>query len=279
MTEAFNQSFLNSFSSVLPKPTAFVLSLTRAIAATSTRIIVLSPIGLQLLVDVYGIEETKISVVRHGVPDVPFADSLSSRKSKLGFFPERLIMTTFGLLHRDKNIELVLKAMQTAVRNVPQLLYLIIGQTHPAIQLQEGEAYLNGLKNNVTAFGLTDNVRFINSFLGDDELISYLTASDIYITPYIHEEQYVSGTLSWAVGLGLAVISTPYLYAKELLADGRGFLFPFADHRALASIIMTLANNPQVLNSTRHQAYQYGRRMVWSNVARENKDIFHDLLI
>ena len=263
---------------MIPNPNPFYLSLTRAIAATSTRIVVLSSIGRRLLVDVYGVDESKISVVYHGVPDMPFSPSLNTSKEKLGFDPSRLILTTFGLLHRDKNIELVLKALQTAVQHAPELLYVVIGQTHPAIQMREGNAYLDGLRKNVSAFGLTNNVFFINEFGEDEQLLSYLTAFDIYITPYVHEEQYVSGTLSWAVGLGMAVISTPYVYAKELLADGRGFLVPFNDHQALSSIIVRLAKDQPLRDSTRRQAYQFGRQMIWPEVAAQMEQIFRDTL-
>ena len=273
-----NCSFQNPFR-IIPEPNAFYLSLTRAIAATSTRIVVLSSVGRQLLVDVYGINETKISIVYHGVPDVPFARTLDVGKRKLGFSPDRPIMATFGLLHRDKNIGLVLEAMRDAVHDVPQILYLIVGQTHPAIQLQEGEAYLKELQRNVTVFGLSNNVRFLNKYVEDEELLSYLAASDIYVTPYTHEDQYVSGTLSWAVGLGMAVVSTPYIYAKELLADGRGFLVPFGDHQALASTIIMLAQNDQTRNAARRQAYSFGRRMIWSNVVHELEHVFRDTLV
>lgn len=253
--------------------------MTRAIAATSTGIIVLSPIGHRLLVDIYGIDETKISVVYHGVPDMPFSPSLVDAKTKLGYNSSRLILTTFGLLHRDKNIELVLNALRTAVQDAPEILYVVIGQTHPAIQMHEGDAYLNGLKQNVNEFGLKNHVLFINQFAEDEQLLSYLTAFDIYITPYIHEEQYVSGTLSWAVGLGMAVISTPYVYAKELLAEGRGFLVPFNDHQALSSVIVTLAKNQQLRDAVRAQAYRFGRRMVWSHVAEQVEEIFRNTLL
>ncbi|CAF4289021.1 unnamed protein product, partial [Rotaria sp. Silwood2] len=248
---------------VLPKPSEFYLSLTRTIAALSTRIIVLSPVGRQLLVDLYGVDETKIAIIHHGVPDVPFTQTLTEAKQKLGFDAKRPIMATFGLLHRDKNIQLVLKAMKKIVEYVPNILYLVLGQTHPLVKLHEGDSYRLELEYNVTTCGLVNNVHFVSKYLDDKELISYLSASDIYITPYIHEEQYVSGTLAWAVGLGKAVVSTPYLYAKELLAHGRGFLIPFNDHQALSSTIITLVQNQEVRDAARRQAYKFGRQMIW----------------
>ncbi|CAF3763677.1 unnamed protein product [Rotaria sp. Silwood1] len=264
---------------VLPKPTEFYLSLTRTIAALSTRIIVLSPVGRRLLVDLYGVDETKISIVHHGVPDVPFSQILTEEKQKLGFDAKRPIMATFGLLHRDKNIQLVLKAMKNIIEYVPNILYLVLGQTHPLIKLHEGDSYRHELENNVTTLSLVNNVYFVNKYLDDKELISYLSASDIYITPYIHEEQYVSGTLAWAVGLGKAVVSTPYLYAKELLAHGRGFLIPFNGHQALSSTIITLVQNQEIRDAARRKAYKFGRQMIWPSVTCDYENIFRDALL
>ncbi|CAF1373163.1 unnamed protein product [Rotaria sordida] len=264
---------------VLSKPSQFYLSLTRTIAALSTRIIVLSPVGRRLLVDLYGIDETKISIVHHGVPDVPFCQTLTEAKEKLGFDSKRPIIATFGLLHRDKNIQLVLKAMKNIIEYVPNILYLILGQTHPLIKLHEGDSYHHELEYNVTTFGLVNNVHFINRYLDDKQLISYLSASDIYITPYIHEEQYVSGTLAWAIGLGKAVVSTPYLYAKELLAHGRGFLIPFNDHQALSSTIIMLVQNQEVRDAARHRAYKFGRQMIWPSVTYDYENIFRNALL
>lgn len=240
--------------------------------------LVLSPRGRQLLIDIYGIDQSKITVTYHGVPDTPFISSLAEAKIKLGFKSQSLIMATFGLLHQDKNIGLVLAAMRSIAKEIPQLTYLVIGKTHPLIFIREGDKYLNNLKQNITQFGLTDRVRFISEYLSDADLVNYLQASDIYITPYIHEEQYVSGTLSWAIGLGMCVISTPYAYALELLSDGRGFLFPFNDDQSLSSIIMNLSNDPDLLQRTRRRAYDFGRRMIWPQVVEEILSVFEKVL-
>jgi glycosyltransferase involved in cell wall biosynthesis len=245
----------------------------------STRIIVLSNRGRQLLINVYGVDETKISVVPHGVPDVPYTPSLADAKTKLGFDANLPTMTTFGFLNRNKNIELGLKSMQIVVESIPNIMYLIIGQTHPLVQISEGESYRNELKRNISALGLIDNVRFINKYVDDNELLNYLGASDIYLTPYAVEDQYVSGTLSWAVGLGKAVVSTPYLYAKELLSDGRGFLIPFNDYQFLGSLIVKLLQDDKVRDGARHHAYKYGRRMTWPTVANEFEQICRELLL
>ncbi|CAF4883422.1 unnamed protein product, partial [Rotaria sp. Silwood2] len=205
----------------------------------------------------------KSSVIPHGVPDSSFAHSLADAKTKLGLEANMPMMTTFGLLHRNKNIELVLKAMQKVVKSVPNVMYLIIGQTHPLVKIFEKESYRQELENNVTAYGLTNNVRFINKYVDDNELLAYLDATDIFLTPYSNEDQYVSGTLSWAAGLGKGIISTPYIYAKELLDNGRGFLTPFNDHFSLSSLIINLFQNDDILSTARYNAYAFGRQMIW----------------
>ena len=255
------------------------ISVTRALCATSTRIVVMAELGRRLLIDLYGVDETKISVVPHGVPDVPYAHSLSDMKNQLGFDPDVPIMATFGLLHRNKNVEFALKALHKVIETEPNIMYLVIGQTHPSIQVYEGESYRHELESNVTALGLTKNVEFIDKYVSDSELLEYLGATDIYLTPYAREDQYVSGTLSWAVGLGKAVISTPYMYAKELLADGRGFLVPFEDDTFLGSTISKLIEDESVREAARRKAYKFGRHMTWPIVCLRLEEIYRELLL
>ena len=236
-------------------------------------------LGRRLLIDVYGVDESKIIVIPHGVPDVPFDLSLADNKQKLGLDPDAPTMTTFGLIHRNKNIELALKAMQTIVKSEPKMTYLVIGQTHPIIQKYEGEKYRRELEGNVSALGLTKNVRFVDKFVDNDELLSYLGATDVYLTPYAREDQYVSGTLSWAVGLGKVVVSTPYMYAKELLADGRGFLVPFNDDEFMASVVTDVVGDASKRDGARAQAYKHGRRMAWPHVGRDLEQVFREELL
>ena len=232
-----------------------------------------------MLIDVYGISGSKILVVPHGVPDIPFAHTLADAKTQLGFPSNVPIITTFGLISRNKNIQFVLKALPEVIKSVPNALYLILGETHPLVKQYEGEAYREGLEYNVTQLGLSKNVRFINKFLDDNELLAYLKATDVYLTPYAQEDQYVSGTLSWAVGMGKAVVSTPYLYAKELLADGRGFLVPFEDDQFLQTTITALLKDDGMRNRARRSAYDFGRQMTWPTVANKLEDIFRELLL
>lgn len=238
----------------------------------------MAELGRRILIDVYGIDKSKIVLLPHGVPDVPFDRSVPALKTKLGLDPNAPTMSTFGLIHRNKNIELALQAMKTVVKSVPNMMYLIVGQTHPAILKYEGESYRNELEKNITASGLSNNVRFINRFVDNNELLDYLGASDIYLTPYAREDQYVSGTLSWAVGIGKAVISTPYLYAKELLSDGRGFLVPFNDEQSMGSKIVQVVQDHQVRNVARRQAYSYGRQMAWPHITQDLMNLFREVL-
>ena len=229
----------------------------------------MAELGRRILVDVYGIDESKLVLLPHGVPDVPFDRSIPDLKAKLNLDPNAPIMTTFGLIHRNKNIQLGLEAMKSVVKSVPNMMYLVIGQTHPGVIKHEGESYRNELEGNITELGLSNNVRFINKFVDNSELLDYLGASDIYLTPYAREDQYVSRTLSWAVGLGKAVISTPYLYAKELLNDGRGFLVPFNDANSMSSTIIKVIQDSKIRDNARERAYKFGRHMTWPIIARQ----------
>lgn len=266
-------------SRIIADPNSYYRSVTRALCSTSTRVIVLSNQGRDLLISVYGVDADKVVVVPHGVPDVEFSLSLTSAKKKLGYAADIPIITTFGLVHRNKNIQLGIKAMAQVVNDIPKALYLVIGQTHPAIQSIEGEAYRHELQSNVTTLELTDNVKFIDKYVTDNELLDYLAATDIYLTPYAREDQYVSGTLSWAVGVGKAVISTPYWYAKELLADGRGFIVPFDDDYVLSKLIVNLMQDDDKRNAARQEAYAYGRQMTWPSVGKQLQQMFSKLIV
>lgn len=238
----------------------------------------MAELGRNILIETYGIDESKIIVLPHGVPDVPLLESLTEQKAKLGLNPSSPIISTFGLLHRNKNIEYALKALKKVTEVAPNVLYLVIGQTHPSIYNYEGESYRTSLMNQVKAAGLENNVKFIDRFVSNSELIELLMASDIYLTPYAREDQYVSGTLSWAVGLGKAVVSTPYMYAKELLADGRGFIVSFEDEDSLSATLSKVILQSDVREAARKKAYKFGRHMTWPEVTKDLRDLFKELL-
>ncbi|MGA2393863.1 MAG: glycosyltransferase family 4 protein [Candidatus Lustribacter sp.] len=265
-----------SLHTVLPEPTPEHMRVARTICAMASSVVVLSETGRQILIDRYGIDAQKITVIHHGVPDVPFRDTAAA-KSALGL-QQRQVVSTFGLINRGKGLEYAIEAMRDVVTAHPDALYLILGETHPVVRRHEGEAYRESLEALVTAHGLRDNVRLIDRYLGFDELVRYLQATDIYLTPYLNPVQIVSGTLAYAVGLGKAIVSTPYLYAEELLAHGRGFLVQFRDAVSIAKTIDSLFADRDLRASTERRAYRFGRQMTWPHVAQEYGGLFASLL-
>jgi glycosyltransferase involved in cell wall biosynthesis len=268
---------LVTFHTVLRDPASIYYSITRAICSSASGIIVLSYAGRDLLVKVYQVDISKIHVVPHGIPDVPFLETLPGKlQLDLG---NRLTMATFGLIGRSKGLEYSIRAMKLAVTKVSNLLYIILGATHPMIIKEVGEEYRNELQTMINNFNLTDNVKLVNKYLDNKELLKYISAVDIYLTPYPNPDQVVSGTLSIAVGCGKAVVSTPYIYAKELLARGRGFLIPFKDDAAFSQTIVRLATDTEMRDIARRRAYKYGRKMVWSRVVIEFARIYENALL
>jgi glycosyltransferase involved in cell wall biosynthesis len=265
-----------SLHTVLPEPTPEHLLVARTICATASAIIVLSATGKEILIDRYGIDAAKINVIHHGVPDVPFRDT-AEPKIALGL-RDRQVISTFGLINRGKGLEYAIEAMRSVATRHPDALYLILGQTHPVVRRHEGEVYRESLEKLVADYGLADNVKLVDRYLGFDELVGYLQATDVYLTPYLNPVQIVSGTLAYAVGLGKAVVSTPYLYAEELLAHGRGFLVKFRDAGSIAATMNSLLEDRALRSSTERRAYRFGRQMTWPHVAYEYGRLFNSLL-
>ncbi|MEA2664495.1 MAG: polysaccharide biosynthesis protein PslF [Candidatus Eremiobacteraeota bacterium] len=267
---------VTSLHTVLPEPSPTHLRVARALCAASSAVVVLSETGRDILVARYGVDPAKIRVIHHGVPDVPFLETAPAKRA-LGF-EGRTTISTFGLISRGKGLEYAIEAMNAVVTQHPEALYLILGQTHPVVRRHEGESYRRQLEAEIARNHLADNVKLVDKYLDFDELIAYLTATDVYLTPYLNPTQIVSGTLAYAVGLGKAVVSTPYLYAEELLAHGRGFLTPFRDADAIATTLVALLDDPSLREATRRRAYRFGRRMTWPHVADAYGRLFTDLL-
>jgi glycosyltransferase involved in cell wall biosynthesis len=265
-----------SLHTVLPEPSEDHMRVARTICATASAVVVLSETGKDILVGRYGIDAGKVNVIHHGVPDVPFRDT-ETAKAALGIRSGHVI-STFGLINRGKGLEFAIQAMRDVVKEQPDALYLILGQTHPVVRRHEGEVYRESLEKLVADYGLESNVRLVDRYLGFDELVQYLQATDIYLTPYLNPVQIVSGTLAYAVGLGKAVVSTPYLYAEELLAHGRGFLVKFRDANSIADTLGSLFADPDLRSSTERRAYRFGRQMTWPHVAQEYGRLFASLL-
>lgn len=272
---AVNKPVIVSLHTVLPEPSANHLRVARSICATASAIVVLSQTGRDILVQRYGVDEAKIRVIHHGVPDVPFR-STDAPKASFGV-ANRMVISTFGLINRGKGLEYAIVAMREIVKRHPEALYLILGQTHPVIRRNEGETYRESLQASIVEFGLENNVKLVDHYLEFDELVNYLQATDIYLTPYLNPVQIVSGTLAYAVGCGKAVVSTPYLYAEELLAHGRGFLVDFRDAASIAGTITSLLDDPDLRRSTERRAYRFGRQMTWPHVADDYGRLFAEL--
>jgi glycosyltransferase involved in cell wall biosynthesis len=224
---------------------------------------------------VYRIDPSRVRVIHHGVPDVPFRET-GPFKASFGI-GERMVISTFGLINRGKGLEYAIEAMRDVVRRHPETLYLILGETHPVVRRQEGESYRESLQKMVRDYGLQNNVQLVDKYLDFDELVSYLEATDIYLTPYLNPTQIVSGTLAYAVGCGKAIVSTPYLYAQEVLANHRGFLCNFRDAKSIAQLLNALLDDPALRRATERRSYRFGRQMTWPHVAAEYGKLFAEL--
>ncbi|MFW5839888.1 MAG: glycosyltransferase family 4 protein, partial [Planctomycetota bacterium] len=244
------------------------------IGRLADRLVVMSDVAHDILNDVFDVPKEKVVTIPHGIPDVPFIDP-SFYKDQFNV-EGRKVMLTFGLLSPGKGIEYAIDALPPVVKKYPELIYIVLGATHPHVKKESGEEYRNSLQLRVNELGLADNFKFVNRFVDISELCEYLGAADLYVTPYLNEAQITSGTLAYAMGAGKAVVSTPYWYAEEMLSDGRGRLAPFRDSEKMSEHLLNLLDNPVDLNSTRKSAYQYCRRMIWSRVAQDYLDLFQE---
>jgi len=260
---------------VLPQPDEVMLRVTRGLCRYANKVIALSQTGRDLLDRVYQIDPARVRVIHHGVPDVEFRDT-APFKASFGV-GQRMVISTFGLINRGKGLEYAIEAMRDVVKRHPETLYLILGETHPVVRRQEGESYRESLQQLVRNYGLQNNVHLIDKYLDFDELVTYLQATDIYLTPYLNPTQIVSGTLAYAVGCGKAIVSTPYLYAEEVLANHRGFLCNFRDAKSIAQIVNGLLDDPALRRATERRAYRFGRQMTWPHVAVEYGRLFAEL--
>ena len=262
---------------VLPNPSEAQRRILKEMEKHVSSFVVMAHKAVELLENVYGIAPSKIRFIPHGAPNAPF-HAEKAAKAKLGL-ENRRILSTFGLISPNKGIEDAIAAMPEVVKKEPTATYLVLGQTHPVVKRKEGEWYRESLVKQVQDLGLTDNVKFIDKYLTLQELIDYLLATDVYITPYYaNPHQITSGTLAYAMVTGKVIVSTPYLYAEELLAEGRGFLYPFRDSEKLSGVIETLLTNDALFEETRQKAYEYGRSMTWQAVGIQYTKLFTEML-
>lgn len=269
---ALGKPLVVSMHTVVSQPCDAMRHVARDIGARADAVVVLSPCGATILRDRYQLDPLRIEMIHHGVPDVPFA-STTLAKQRLGLHG-RKVVATFGLINRGKGIEHAIDAIDAVRRAHPEVLYLVLGKTHPGVVRNEGESYRISLKRRIAERGLEANVAFVDRYFNVDELLEYLAATDVYATPYLELDQIVSGTLAYAVGCGKPVVSTPYRYAVDLLGEGRGVLCDVANPAALAGAIERLLGDEALRAKTARAAYAFGRRMTWENVARDYAKIF-----
>ena len=251
---------------VLKNPSYIEKAILQEIGKMADMIVVMSQKAIRFLTDVYQIPFEKIVQLEHGVPDLKFSPELIKKEFNL---EKKKVLLTFGLISRNKGIETVIRALPQVVAKHSNTIYLILGKTHPNVIRHSGEEYRNYLKILIKTLNLENNVFFFNEFVNQKDLFRYLYATDIYITPYLNEAQITSGTLSYAVGTGAAVLSTPYWHAQELLADGRGRLFDFNNFNQLAEILLELLDKPDLLKTLRKKAYDYGRNITWPKIGKK----------
>ncbi len=252
---------LVTFHTVLKEPTFSEKAIISEIGKKADKIAVMSKMAVNFLEEIYQIPRKKITIIRHGFPEFDY-ENHSHYKQKF-HLEDKIPLMTFGLLSRGKGIETAIRALPRVVDKFPNIVYLVIGKTHPGVVKVSGEEYRHFLKRLVQKNKLGKHVIFIDSFLEEPDLCAYLSATDIYITPYPNEAQITSGTLSYAIGAGAAVVSTPYWHATELLDKGRGMLFPFNDHEGLAYVLLQLLENPAKMKAIRNRAFAYGQRITW----------------
>jgi glycosyltransferase involved in cell wall biosynthesis len=260
---------------ILGTPTPRQRTILVDLIASVDAAVVMSRSAATLLTTSYGVDARRLNVIPHGVPDLPLADP-AILKAALGL-EGRDVILSFGLLGPDKGYELALDALPAVVAAHPNAMYVIVGATQPDLVLRDGEAYRASLVARVKALGMVKHVRFVEDFVGRVEMTRWLQAADVFVTTYPDLDQMVSGTLSYAMGAGRAIVSTPYAYATELLAEGRGVLVPPAKPKLLAAALNEVLGDDALRATLGRKAYEYSRRMVWSEVGAQHRALFRQV--
>jgi len=268
--------FITTLHTVLPGPTEKQREILRKLGKKSAKVITMAKNTKPVLEKVYEMDPSKIEVIHHGVP-YKILEPREKLKEKHGL-SGRSVVSTFGLLSPGKGLEYGIEAIAEVAEEHKDIIYLILGQTHPSVKKESGEVYREKLMNMVDKLGIGEHVRFVDKYLSKDEIIHYLQLSDIYMTPYLGKDQAVSGTLAYAVGYGRVIVSTPYSYAKEMLSGGRGLLAEFNDAHSLAKHIKYVLSNPEAKKEMEKRTSSVGRTMMWGNIANQYTKLFIDTL-
>ncbi len=271
--ERLRKPLITTLHTILEKPTSEQLKVMKELGELSSYLIVQSKRSIQMLEKIYNIPAKKIIYISHGAHDVPFLDT-AYNKDKFQLSGKKVILT-FGLLSPEKGLEDGINALSYVVKEHPETIYIILGATHPNVKKYNGEAYRYSLEHLVKKLGLEKNVIFINRFVETNELLDFIMLSDIYLSPYHIKEQIVSGTLTYALACGKAIISTPYWYAEELLANDKGILVPFKDPIAMGKAISYLITDENKRNELRKNAYAVGRDITWPKIGKKYLEVFH----
>ncbi|MDD5482130.1 MAG: glycosyltransferase family 4 protein [Kiritimatiellae bacterium] len=268
---------VTTLHTALQKPSARQKRVMDELLALSHYAVVMTHKAADILQAVHKISEAKLRLIPHGIPDVPFIDP-NFYKDQYGV-EGKTVLLTFGLLSPRKGIEVVLRALPEVIQEHPNVVYVVVGATHPNLLRREGETYRLSLQRLADELGIAQNVIFHNQFVSPEELTEFLVLADIYITPYLEEAQITSGTLAYSFGVGNAVISTPFWHAAELLGEGRGVLVPFGDSRAITDAVKRLIRNETERHTMRKNAYFLGREMIWNSVLSRYADAFEEACV
>jgi len=260
--------FIVTTHTVLLRPTSKQRSVLRELGKLSTKVVTMAESSIPVLKGSYDIAGHKIMFIPHGVPSM----KMVSREQLKSYYPalkNKQIISSFGLISPAKGLEYGIQALAKVVKQYDDVIYLILGKTHPTVKEKMGEAYRQSLMDLAETLGVRDHVQFVDKYLTKEEVITYLQLSDMYLTPYLSAEQAVSGTLAYAMGYGRVIISTPYRYAQEMLGEGRGLLARFRDEDSLADCIRTVLGNPERKADMEIKTMAVGRTMTWENVANQ----------
>jgi len=270
--ERIRKPVVTTLHTVIPAPEPDMRTNLRKLASRSQRLVVMNAYAVGILQRDYGIDRQKVSLVHHGALP-PSLEGRSGAKERLNLTGRR-VLSTFGLVARGKGLQYAIRALPDIVRRHPEVCYLIVGQTHPGVQRAEKESYREDLLNLVSDLHLNEHVRFVNRYVTKREIVRFLAATDIYVTPYLNPHQITSGTLAYALAAGTAVVSTPYLYARFLLGGRRGRLVDFRSPALIAETVNHMLEHPDETKALQHRARLYGQQMYWPAVGSRYLSLF-----